>query len=49
MQQLENTDVIDTGTFITLNNSTSSERREELMESIINYQSSIVKIVYIIN
>lgn len=40
MQQLENTDVIDTGTFITLNNSTSSERREELMESIINYQSS---------
>ncbi len=40
MQQLENIEVIDTETFITLNNSTTSERRMELMESIINHQNS---------
>lgn len=40
MQQLEGTEVLDSETFITLNNSTSSERREELMNTIINHENS---------
>lgn len=40
MRQLENIEVLDSETFINLNNSTSSERREELMNTIINHENS---------
>lgn len=39
MTQIENIQVIDDETIITLNNSTTSERRIEFMQSIINYEN----------
>nr|YP_001165405.1 orf101 [Phytophthora sojae]ABG54066.1 orf101 [Phytophthora sojae] len=40
LNRIETVQSIDSGTIIELNNTTSSERRVELMENIINYQNS---------
>lgn len=40
LNRIENTQSIDSETIIELNNTTTSERRVELMESILNYQNS---------